>query len=93
MLEEWQTSLNIGDTGRKIYNIMPSVSFRPTNWIKEDVIFLSQHGPFPAYLKIFHLSDSDQCSCDGTGTALHYVTECSFTVPWHMRKPATNFEQ
>ncbi|GBN22849.1 hypothetical protein AVEN_214230-1 [Araneus ventricosus] len=55
MLEEWQTSWKNGDTGRKIYNIMPSVSLRPTNWIREDVIFFSQHGPFPAYLKRFHL--------------------------------------
>ncbi|GBN43479.1 hypothetical protein AVEN_259534-1 [Araneus ventricosus] len=54
MLEEWQTSWKNGDTGRKIYNIMPSVSLRPTTWIREDVIF-SQHGPFPAYLTRFHL--------------------------------------
>ncbi|GBN03923.1 hypothetical protein AVEN_137994-1 [Araneus ventricosus] len=54
----------------KIYNIMPSVSLRPTNWIREDVIFFSQHGPFPAYLKRFHLSDSDYCSCGGIGTSL-----------------------
>ncbi|GBL80069.1 hypothetical protein AVEN_29079-1 [Araneus ventricosus] len=93
MLEEWQTSWKNGDTGRKIYNIMPSVSLRPTNWIREDVIFFSQHGPFPAYLKRFHLSDSDYCSCGGIGTALHYATECVYTVSWHMRKPAPNFEQ
>ncbi|GBM33510.1 hypothetical protein AVEN_273006-1 [Araneus ventricosus] len=54
----------------------PQLSLRPTNWIKEDVIFFSQHGPFPAYLKRFHLSDSDYCSCGGIGTALHYATEC-----------------
>ncbi|GBM54691.1 hypothetical protein AVEN_121567-1 [Araneus ventricosus] len=93
MLEEWQTSWKNGDTGRKIYNIMPSVSLRPTNWIREDVIFFSQHGPFLAYLKRFHLSDSDYCSCGGIGTALHYATECVYTVSWHMRKPAPNFEQ
>ncbi|GBN38240.1 hypothetical protein AVEN_15124-1 [Araneus ventricosus] len=63
MLEEWQTLWKNGETGRKIYNIMPSVSLRPTNWIREDVIFFSQHGPFPAYLRRFHLSDSDYCSC------------------------------
>ncbi|GBM40652.1 hypothetical protein AVEN_111281-1 [Araneus ventricosus] len=93
MLEEWQTSWKNGDTGRKIYNIMPSVSLRPTNWIREDVIFFSQHGPFPAYLKRFHLSDSDYCSCGGVGTALHYATVCILTVSWHMKKPAPNFEQ
>ncbi|GBM71345.1 hypothetical protein AVEN_4655-1 [Araneus ventricosus] len=93
MLEEWQTSWKNGDTGRKIYNIMPSVSLRPTNWIREDVIFFSQHGPFPAYLKRFHLSESDYCSCGGIGTALHYATECIYTLSWHMKKPAANFEQ
>ncbi|GBN95075.1 hypothetical protein AVEN_13931-1 [Araneus ventricosus] len=93
MLEEWQTSWKNGDTGRKIYNIMPSVSLRPTNWIREDVIFFSQHGPFPAYLKMFHLSDSDYCSCRGIDTALHYAMECNYTVSWHRRKPVRNFEQ
>ncbi|GBM73163.1 hypothetical protein AVEN_157344-1 [Araneus ventricosus] len=72
---------------------MPSVSLRPTNWIREDVIFFSQHGSFPAYLKRFHQSDSDYCSCGGIGTALHYATRCIYTVYWHMRKPAPNFEQ
>ncbi|GBO45385.1 hypothetical protein AVEN_202794-1 [Araneus ventricosus] len=91
--KEWQTSWKNGDTGRKIYNIMPSVNLRPTNWIREDVIFFSQHGPFPAYLKRYHLSDSDYYSCGGIGTALHYATECIYKVSWHMRKPAPNFEQ
>ncbi|GBM34181.1 hypothetical protein AVEN_175263-1 [Araneus ventricosus] len=80
MLEEWQTSWKNGETSRKIYNIMPSVSLRPTNWIREDVIFFSQHGPFPAYLRRFHLSDSDYCSCSGISTALHYATECIYSV-------------
>ncbi|GBL93437.1 hypothetical protein AVEN_184708-1 [Araneus ventricosus] len=92
MFEAWQTLWKNGGTGRKIYEIMPSVSLRPTNRIREDVIF-SQHDPFPAYLKRFHLSDSDYCSCGGIGTALHYATECIYTVSWHMRKPLPNFEQ
>ncbi|GBM88228.1 hypothetical protein AVEN_206348-1 [Araneus ventricosus] len=69
-------------------NITPSVSFRPTNWIRENVIFFSQHGPFSANLKTFRFSDSDHCSCGGIGTALHYATECALTVSWHMRKPS-----
>ncbi|GBM97695.1 hypothetical protein AVEN_29986-1 [Araneus ventricosus] len=36
---------------------------------------------------------SDYCSCGGIGTALHYATECIYTVSWHIRKPAPNFEQ
>ncbi|GBM61488.1 hypothetical protein AVEN_163880-1 [Araneus ventricosus] len=93
MVEVWQTSWKNGDTGRKIYNIIPSVSLRPTNWIREDVIFFSRHSPFPAYLKRFHLSDSDYCSCGGISTALHYATERIYTVFGHMRKPAPNFKQ
>ncbi|GBO38879.1 hypothetical protein AVEN_180366-1 [Araneus ventricosus] len=71
---------------------MPSVSLCPTNWIREDVIFFSQHGPFPAYLRRFPLSDSDYCSCGAIGTEFHYATECILTVSWHMRKPVPNFE-
>ncbi|GBM28861.1 hypothetical protein AVEN_43578-1 [Araneus ventricosus] len=93
MLEQWQTSWKNSDTGRKIYNIMPSVNLRPTNWIRENVIFFSQHGPFPAYLKGSHLSDIDYCSCGGIGTAHHYATDCILTVSWRMRKPIPNFEQ
>ncbi|GBN59424.1 hypothetical protein AVEN_153199-1 [Araneus ventricosus] len=93
MLEEGQTSWKNGDTGRKTYNIIPSVSLCPTNWIREDVVFFSQHGLFRAYLKRFHLSDSNYYSCGGIGTALHYTAECIFTVSWHMMKPVPNFEQ
>ncbi|GBM22780.1 hypothetical protein AVEN_196138-1 [Araneus ventricosus] len=89
MLQEWQTSWNKANAGRKIYNIMTSVSLRLTNWIREDVVFFYKYSPFPAYLKGFHLSDSDQCSCGATGTALHYA----LTVSWHMRNQAPNFEQ
>ncbi|GBN97508.1 hypothetical protein AVEN_68025-1 [Araneus ventricosus] len=70
---------------------MPSVSLRPTNWIRG--MFSSLDMDLPAYLKRFHLSDSDYCSCGGIGTALHYATECILTVSWHMRKPVPNFEQ
>ncbi|GBM49024.1 hypothetical protein AVEN_153541-1 [Araneus ventricosus] len=47
----------------------------------------------PASKVFTSLTVSDQCSCGGTGTALHYATECALTVSWHMRKPAPNFEQ
>ncbi|GBL80760.1 hypothetical protein AVEN_189776-1 [Araneus ventricosus] len=74
MLEEWQTSWKNGDTGKKIYNIKPSVSLRPTNWIREYVIFFSQHGPFPAYLKRFH--------CLTAITAVVVELARNFTMPW-----------
>ncbi|GBN19127.1 hypothetical protein AVEN_55936-1 [Araneus ventricosus] len=93
LLEKWQTSWNNGDTDRKLYSIMPSVSLRLTNWIREDVIFFSEHALSLPTSKSFHLSDSNQCSCGGTGTALHYATECDLTVSWHMRRRAPNVEQ
>ncbi|GBN35160.1 hypothetical protein AVEN_243886-1 [Araneus ventricosus] len=72
---------------------MPSVNLHLTNWIRQDVIFFSQHGPFPAFLKRPHLSDSDYCSCGGIGTAPHYAKERIYTVSWHARKPVPNFEK
>ncbi|GBN70783.1 hypothetical protein AVEN_44665-1 [Araneus ventricosus] len=60
--------------------------------IREDV-FLSEHGPFPAYLRKFYLSDCDRFSCAGTVTELHYAKECDLTFSWLMMKPAPNFEQ
>ncbi|GBN38201.1 hypothetical protein AVEN_82585-1 [Araneus ventricosus] len=78
--------------GKSITSCLQLVSV-PQTGIREDVIIFSQHGPFPAYLKRFHLSDSDYCSCGGIGTALHHARECIFTVSWHMRKPVPNVEQ
>ncbi|GBO24842.1 hypothetical protein AVEN_92742-1 [Araneus ventricosus] len=82
--------LDNSDTGRKIYNIMPSVSLCPTNWIREDVTFFSEHVPFPVQLKWFNLSDSDQCGCGDTGTTLHYTTGCAVTVSWLKRIAITS---
>ncbi|GBO40466.1 hypothetical protein AVEN_7877-1 [Araneus ventricosus] len=61
-------------------------------YVERNRVSLDMKG-YVCYLKRFHLSDSDFCSCGGIGTALHYATECIYTVSWHMRKPAPNFEQ
>ncbi|GBM31661.1 hypothetical protein AVEN_141037-1 [Araneus ventricosus] len=42
---------------------------------------------------VVSLAVCSYCSCGGIGTALHYATESIYTVSWHMKKPATNFEQ
>ncbi|GBL94976.1 hypothetical protein AVEN_187488-1 [Araneus ventricosus] len=76
--------------GKYITSCPQSVSVPLTGLEMIFVIFFSQHGPSPAYLKRFHLSDSDFFSCGGIGTAPHYATECIYTVSWHMRKPAGN---
>ncbi|GBM74388.1 hypothetical protein AVEN_161282-1 [Araneus ventricosus] len=71
--------------------ICPQLVFVPLTGLER--MLSSEHGPFPAYLKRFHLSDSDRCSYGGTGTALHCATECALTVSWHTSRPAPNFEQ
>ncbi|GBO45245.1 hypothetical protein AVEN_152066-1, partial [Araneus ventricosus] len=73
MLEEWQTSWKNGDTGRKIYNIMSSVSLRPTDWTREDVIFFSQHP--------FSLPTSKGFTCLTAITAVVVELARHFTIP------------
>ncbi|GBM64442.1 hypothetical protein AVEN_166684-1 [Araneus ventricosus] len=93
MLDKWQTLWKNGDTGRKIYNIMPSlVSVSLTGLERMSSSSLKMALSLP-YLKSFHLSDSDYCSCGGIVMALHYATECIFTVSCHKRKPVPNFEK
>ncbi|GBM17678.1 hypothetical protein AVEN_202837-1 [Araneus ventricosus] len=57
-----------------------SVTLRPTNWIREDVILFSQHGSFPAYIEKFQVSDSDQCNCGGSAMELQLATKCAFSA-------------
>ncbi|GBL89017.1 hypothetical protein AVEN_259845-1 [Araneus ventricosus] len=76
----------------KSITIIPSVSLRPTNWIREDVIFF-QHGPFPAYLKRFHLSDSEFIPVEVELERHFTMPRSVFSPSCHMRKPLPNFEQ
>ncbi|GBN14273.1 hypothetical protein AVEN_266721-1 [Araneus ventricosus] len=58
-----------------VRQVKPFEVGREKSMLREEDNILSNPGPFPAYLKWFHLSDSDYCSCGGIGTALHYATE------------------
>ncbi|GBM33492.1 hypothetical protein AVEN_272992-1 [Araneus ventricosus] len=88
MIQHWQDHWNRGDTGRKIEHIIPKVSIHPENWSREEIIFSSEHGPFPAYRKRLGLRTSDLCGRGKVGTVLLYATECIFTASWHMTKPS-----
>ncbi|GBN50541.1 hypothetical protein AVEN_198016-1, partial [Araneus ventricosus] len=88
MMQQWQLEWNKSDTGKKIRDILPKVSTHSANWSREEIIFFSEHGPFPAYRKRFGLHESDICGCGKVGTAIHYATECIFTESWHMTKPS-----
>ncbi|GBL84039.1 hypothetical protein AVEN_100899-1 [Araneus ventricosus] len=53
MVKKWQVYWNEGGTGRSVFNIIPKVCLHPMNWVREDIIFSTEHDPFRAYLKRF----------------------------------------
>ncbi|GBO31737.1 hypothetical protein AVEN_76753-1 [Araneus ventricosus] len=60
---------------------------------REEILFFTEHCPFPSYLKRFNLASIANCPCGNTnGTPLHYVTECILTASFHMTKPAQQHE-
>ncbi|GBM92131.1 Putative protein in type-1 retrotransposable element R1DM [Araneus ventricosus] len=80
-------------TGRPIHNIIPKVSFDPVCWTREEILFFTQHGPFPSYFNRFKILPSPNCSCGQVGTPLHYATEYILTSSWHIKKPAENHQK
>ncbi|GBN50374.1 Putative protein in type-1 retrotransposable element R1DM [Araneus ventricosus] len=84
MLATWQMSWDDENTGRLIYNIIPKVSLQPINWTRNEVLFLTGHGPFPSFLQRFNLSETSFCSCGEIGTPIHYATVCLLTTSHHM---------
>ncbi|GBO43862.1 hypothetical protein AVEN_146479-1 [Araneus ventricosus] len=79
-----------GDTGGKIYSITPSISLRPTNWIREDVIFFSNMD--------LSLPTSKGFTCLTAIIAVVVELARHFTMPRSvfiqcMRKSAPNFDQ
>ncbi|GBN90080.1 hypothetical protein AVEN_128703-1, partial [Araneus ventricosus] len=91
MLEEWQTSRKNGDKERKsITSYHQLVSVPVTGLERMLSSSLNMDLSLPTS-KGFACLSANNCSCGGIGTALHCDTE--YTVSWHMRKPAPNFEQ
>ncbi|GBN02552.1 hypothetical protein AVEN_89519-1 [Araneus ventricosus] len=92
LIQEWQRTWDDVTTGRPIQNIIPKVTFHPVCWTREEILFFTQHGPFPSYFNRFKILPSN-CSCGQVGTPLHYATECILTSSWHIKKPADNFQK
>ncbi|GBM87633.1 hypothetical protein AVEN_235169-1 [Araneus ventricosus] len=74
-----------GETGRKTHDIVPGVSNKTVGWNREELMFVTGHGPFPSYLHRFNLQTHDNCSCGEKGDAMHYATKSRFTLSWHLR--------
>ncbi|GBO18133.1 hypothetical protein AVEN_142809-1 [Araneus ventricosus] len=72
--------------------MLKTVNLKPVFWIREEILFVTRHGPFPSYLNRFHLSDNDSCACGENGDPIHHATSCPLTLSWHIRKPPTSLE-
>ncbi|GBL90977.1 hypothetical protein AVEN_184377-1 [Araneus ventricosus] len=62
-----------GETGRSTHDIVPMVSNKPVGWNREEIMFVTGHGPFPSYLHRFNLRKHDNCLCE--------KREIQFTMP------------
>ncbi|GBN53877.1 hypothetical protein AVEN_142977-1 [Araneus ventricosus] len=54
-LSIWQDNRDNGETGRSTHDIVPRVSNKPVRWNREEMMFVTGHGPFPSYLLLFNL--------------------------------------
>ncbi|GBM07853.1 hypothetical protein AVEN_96476-1 [Araneus ventricosus] len=79
-LSIWQDNWDNGETGRSTHDIVPRVSNKSVGWNREEIMFVTGHGPFPSYLHRFNLRTHDNCSCGGKGDPMHYATKCRFTL-------------
>ncbi|GBN12561.1 hypothetical protein AVEN_189482-2-1, partial [Araneus ventricosus] len=52
-LSIWQDNWDNGETGRSTHDIVPRVSNKPVGWNREEIMFVTGHGPFPSYLHRF----------------------------------------
>ncbi|GBM19472.1 hypothetical protein AVEN_259373-1 [Araneus ventricosus] len=50
-LSIWQDNWDKGETGRSTHDIVPGVSNKPVRWNREELMFVTGHGPFPSYLQ------------------------------------------
>ncbi|GBN81522.1 hypothetical protein AVEN_58074-1 [Araneus ventricosus] len=69
-LSIWQDNWDNGETGRSTHAIVPRVSNKPVGWNREELKFVTGHGPFPSLLRTY-----DNCSRGGKGDPMHYATK------------------
>ncbi|GFV47932.1 putative 115 kDa protein in type-1 retrotransposable element R1DM [Trichonephila clavipes] len=90
ILESWTSSWNDCNTGLRVKRFFnnPKLNILPIS--KYLVHFLTNHGPFSAYLHRFNLLPSPNCLCGSPGDADHYVFHCPFTSDHHLVNPSPN---
>ncbi|GBN16959.1 hypothetical protein AVEN_176206-1 [Araneus ventricosus] len=90
-LSIWQDDWDNRETGRSTHDIVPGVPIKPVGWNREELMFVTGHGPFPSYLHRFNLRTHDNCSCGEKGDTMHYATKCRFTF-WHFQTPTVSIK-
>ncbi|GBL88992.1 hypothetical protein AVEN_255153-1 [Araneus ventricosus] len=91
--KKWQNLWDNGNTGRSVHKVLTTVHLKIVFWTREEILFVTGHGPFPSLLKRFHLSDSDSCARGKVGDPMHYATPCPLSLSWHIWKPSTSLER
>ncbi|GBN58453.1 hypothetical protein AVEN_161348-1 [Araneus ventricosus] len=91
-LSIWQDDWDNGETGRSTHDIVPRVSNKPVGRNREEIMFVTGHGPFPSYLLSFSLRTHDNCSCGEKGDPIHYATKCPLTLSWHFQTPTVSLK-
>ncbi|GBM62562.1 hypothetical protein AVEN_149130-1 [Araneus ventricosus] len=81
-----------GETSKSVYNVLPKVKITPSPWQRPEIMFITNHDPFPTYLKRFNIRNSDSCDCGELGNPLHYATSCLLTSSYHLTKPSAHLE-
>lgn len=89
-IKTWQEEWNSHHNGRYTYDLLPKVYNSPPVKSAGQTAFLTNHGPFPAYLYRFAKLPSSLCACGQEGTSLHYATACPITQPFHIAKLTQN---
>ncbi|GBM93261.1 hypothetical protein AVEN_180793-1 [Araneus ventricosus] len=79
-LSIWLDNWDNGETGRSTNDIVPRISNKPVGWNREEIMFITGHGPFPSYRLRFNLRTNDKCSCG--------EKKIQFTMPQNVRLPS-----
>ncbi|GBL83335.1 hypothetical protein AVEN_110651-1 [Araneus ventricosus] len=92
IFKKWQNLWDNGSTVSSVHKVLKTAHLKPVFWIREEILFVTGHGPFTSFLNRFHLSDSDSCARGEVGDPIHYATSRPLTLSWHIRKPSTSLE-
>ncbi|GBM79119.1 hypothetical protein AVEN_104495-1 [Araneus ventricosus] len=79
-LSIWQDNWDNGETGCSTHDIVPRVSNKPLGWNREEIMFVTGHGPFPSYPHTFIASIFEHMT-----TARAKKKEIQFTMPQNVR--------